>query len=35
MSQYKGNNTSFKPRYEVDGETKTPVNVVSKAMEFD
>ena len=35
MSQYKGNDTSFKPRYEVDGETKTPINVVSTSMEVN
>ena len=33
MSQYKGNDTSFKPRYAVNGETKTPINVVSTSME--
>ena len=35
MSQYKGNNTSFKPRYAVNGETKTPINVVSTSMEIN
>jgi len=35
MSQYKGNDTSFKPRYEVNGETKTPTSVVSTSMEVN
>ena len=35
MSQYSGNKTSFKPRYAVNGETKTPVNVVSTSMEIN
>ncbi len=35
MSQYKGNDTSFKPTYEVDGETNTPINVVSTSMEVN
>ena len=34
MSQYKGNNTSFKPNYAVAGETKTPINVVATSMEI-
>ncbi len=35
MSQYKGNNTSFKPSYKVAGETKTPINVVSTSMDIN
>ncbi len=35
MSQYKGNTTSFKPSYTVNGEEKTPINVVSTSMEID
>ena len=35
MSQYKGNDTSFKPRYEVNGEEKTPTSVVSTSMEVN
>lgn len=35
MSQYKGNTTSFKPSYAVNGEEKTPINVVSTSMEVD
>ena len=35
MSQYKGNDTSFKPNYAVAGETKTPINVVSTSMEIN
>ena len=35
MSQYKGNDTSFKPRYAVNGETKTPTSVVSTSMEVN
>ena len=35
MSQYSGNDTSFKPRYAVAGETKTPINVVSTSMEVN
>ena len=34
MSQYKGNDTSFKPNYAVAGETKTPINVVATSMEI-
>ena len=33
MSQYKGNDTSFKPSYAVNGEEKTPTSVVSTSME--
>ena len=35
MSQYKGNTTSFKPSYTVNGEEKTPINVVSTSMEVN
>ena len=35
MSQYKGNTTSFKPSYAVNGEEKTPINVVSTSMEVN
>ena len=35
MSQYKGNDTSFKPNYTVAGETKTPINVVSTSLEVN
>ena len=35
MSQYKGNDTSFKPRYAVNGEEKTPTSVVSTSMEVN
>ena len=35
MSQYSGNKTSFKPRYAVNGETKTPINVVSTSMDIN
>ena len=35
MSQYKGNDTSFKPRYTVNGEEKTPTSVVSTSMEVN
>jgi len=33
MSQYKGNTTSFKPSYTVNGEENTPTSVVSTSME--
>ena len=32
MSQYSGNDTSFKPRYAVSGETSTPISVISKPL---
>ena len=37
MSLYSGNNTNgaFNPTYAVNGETKTPINVVSTSMEID
>ena len=35
MSQYKGNDTSFKPSYAVNGEEKTPTSVVSTSMEVN
>ena len=35
MSQYSGNDTSFKPTYEVDGEESTPINVIATSMEID
>ena len=35
MSQYKGNDTSFKPRYAVNGEEKTPTSVVPTSMEVN
>ena len=35
MSQYKGNDTSFKPTYAVNGEEKTPINVVSTSMDVN
>ena len=35
MSQYSGNTTSFNPRYEVNGEEKTPTSVVSTSMEVN